>query len=221
MDSFTRFTLNERIQHIVFLLSFTVLIITGFSLTFNNFKAVEGLIALMGGFEIRSLIHRIAAVVMVGVSIYHIFYLSLTHRGREQLNEIIPKIKDVTDFINMLKYFVYLRKEKPKLGRFSYMEKAEYWAAIWGVVIMTITGFMMWFEDLTISYLSMLGFDIACVVHLLEAILASLAILVWHLYNVHFSPGNFPMNWSWLTGKISKEKMIEEHPLEYEKITQE
>lgn len=111
--------------------------------------------------------------------------------------------------------------EKPKFGRFSYMEKTEYWALIWGSVIMTVTGFLLWFENTTIGVLTKLGFDISRTVHFYEAILATLAIIVWHFYFVIFNPDVYPMNLSWLTGRMSEEEMASEHPLELERIRAE
>ena len=121
----------------------------------------------------------------------------------------------------MLRYNLGLRPEKPRFGRFSYIEKAEYWALIWGTVLMGATGVILWFENASMGLFTKLGFDIARTVHFYEAILATLAILVWHIYFVIFNPDVYPMNLAWLTGRVSEHEMREDHPLELERLKQE
>ena len=117
-----------------------------------------------------------------------------------------------------LGYNLGLRADRPRFGRFSYVEKSEYWALIWGTGVMALTGAFMWFENLAIGHMSKLGWDIARTIHFYEAWLATLAIIVWHLYFVIFNPDSYPMNVAWLTGTLSETEMEEEHPLELEAI---
>jgi cytochrome b subunit of formate dehydrogenase len=114
-----------------------------------------------------------------------------------------------------------LSKEKPKLDRFSYIEKAEYWALIWGTIIMSATGFIMWFDNTFIGLFTLLGWEIARTIHYYEAWLATLAIIVWHFYFVIFNPDIYPMNTSWITGKMTEEEMAEEHPVELERLKEQ
>ena len=219
---YLRMTLIERIQHGAMALSFIILVITGFMLRFPDAWWVRHIMDLStDAFEYRSLLHRIAAVVMIGVSLYHIIYVSLTARGRQLIKDLFPKLEDFTDAIGIAKFNLGLTKEKPKLDRFSYIEKAEYWALIWGTIIMSITGIIMWFDNTFIGLLTKLGWDVARTIHYFEAWLAFLAIVVWHFYFVIFNPDVYPMNTAWLTGKISEEEMKEEHPKEYAKISSE
>jgi cytochrome b subunit of formate dehydrogenase len=191
--------------------------VTGFSLMFPYSVWTIIIIRFFGGFYLRGVIHRIAAVVFVGLSIYHLGFLLFTPRGRKETKELLPAKKDFSDFFQMLKYFAGWEKERPKFGRFSYVEKSEYWALVWGTLIMTITGILLWAETKTIGLFTKLGFDLAKVIHGYEALLAALALLVWHFYHVHFNPEDFPFkNKIWLDGKISREKMAKEHPLELE-----
>jgi cytochrome b subunit of formate dehydrogenase len=111
-----------------------------------------------------------------------------------------------------------ISKEKPLLDRFSYIEKAEYWALIWGTIVMTLTGFILWFDNTFMGLLTKLGWDAARTIHYYEAWLAFLAIVVWHFYFVIFNPDIYPMNTAWFTGKISEEQMADEHPKELERI---
>lgn len=216
---YLRMTVNERIQHFLLLISFFTLVITGFALRFPDAWWVRHLRDLIPGFfEWRSLLHRIAAVVMVVDSIYHIMYLSFTERGRQLFKDLLPNIKDVKDAIGVMKYNLGLSPVKPKLDRFSYVEKAEYWALIWGTVVMTITGIIMWFENTFIGIFTKLGYDVARTIHYFEAWLAFLAILVWHFYFVIFNPDVYPMSLAWIKGYLTEEEMADEHPLELERI---
>ncbi len=170
------------------------------------------------GFEIRGIIHRVAAVVMVAASLYHLYYILFTTRGKQLVKDLLPRYSDITEAIGVAKYNLGISKTKPKLDRFSYVEKAEYWALIWGTIVMTITGIILWFDNTFIGLLTKLGWDIARTIHYYEAWLAFLAIVVWHFYFVIFNPDAYPMNIAWLKGTITEEEMAEEHPAELERI---
>ncbi len=216
---YLRMSLNERIQHFTLAISFILLVITGFMLSYpNSWWATHIRDLSSESFEYRSLIHRISAVVMVLISVYHIYYISFTQRGKKLVKDLFPKIQDIKDAMGVLRFNVGLSDTKPKLDRFSYVEKAEYWAVIWGTIVMSATGIIMWFENTFIGLFTKLGWDIARTIHYYEAWLALLSILVWHFYFVMFNPDVYPMNLAWIKGNISEEEMLEEHPLEYEKI---
>lgn len=216
---YLRMTLNERIQHITMAGSFIILVITGFMLRFPETWWVSHIRDLSSGvFEIRSLLHRIAAVAMISVSLYHIYYIAATKRGRQLLKDLLPKMKDLTDAWGIAKYNLGFARSKPKLDRFSYVEKAEYWSLVWGTIVMSLTGFVMWFDNTFIGLFTKLGYDIARTIHYYEAWLAFLAIVVWHFYFVIFNPDVYPMSLAWIKGVISEEEMAEEHALELERI---
>ena len=216
---YLRMTVNERIQHILLAVSFITLVITGFMLRFPNTWWVQHIRDLSEyTFEIRSILHRIAAVIMITVSVYHIGYLIFTKRGRQLFKDLLPKYKDLTDAIGVASFNLGISKQKPKLDRFSYVEKSEYWALVWGTIVMSITGIIMWFDNTFIGLFTKLGWDIANTIHYYEAWLAFLAIVVWHFYFIIFNPDVYPMNTAWFNGKVSEEEMEEEHPLELKKI---
>lgn len=216
---YLRMSLNERIQHITMALSFIILVITGFMLRYPDSWWVGHIQDLSSdAFVYRSLIHRIAAVIMVAISVYHIYYIAFTQRGRQLVKDFMPNLKDFKDAIGMAKFNLGLSNEKPKLDRFSYVEKAEYWALIWGTIVMTVTGIIMWIYDEYVGSFSKYEWDIARTVHYYEAWLAFLSIVVWHFYFVIFNPDIYPMNVAWVKGTISEEEMAHEHPLELERI---
>jgi formate dehydrogenase gamma subunit len=219
---YLRMNLSERIQHATMALSFIVLVITGFMLRFPDSWWVKHITDLSNdAFIYRSWIHRIAAIVMVAVCFYHIYYILFTKRGRELVIDLLPRFKDFTDAIGIAKFNLGLSKTKPELDRFSYVEKAEYWALVWGTIVMTVTGLLMWiYIDLTGSF-TKTEWEIARTIHYYEAWLAFLAIVVWHFYFVIFNPDIYPMSMAWLKGTISEEEMAEEHPLELKRIKKE
>jgi len=216
---YLRMTLNERIQHATLAVSFILLVITGFMLRYPDAWWVRHIRDLSEhAFDLRSLIHRTSAVVMVIVSLYHIYYVSFTSRGRELIKDLLPRYQDILDALGVAKFNLGISKEKPMLDRFSYVEKAEYWALIWGTIVMTVTGFILWFDNTFIGLLTKLGWDIARTIHYYEAWLAFLSIVVWHFYFIIFNPDVYPMNTAWLSGKISEEEMMHEHPKELDRI---
>lgn len=217
---FLRMTLNERIQHFLLLSSFIVLVITGFGLVFPESFWVKWIVSIIGenAFELRGDVHRVASVVLILVGVYHIFYILFTKRGKKLFKDMLPAKKDLSDLRKSFRYFVSKSGEKPRYGRFSYVEKMEYWAVFWGTVIMGITGLVRWFENIFLPIINVSGMDIAIAIHYYEAILATLAIVVWHFYFVFINPDVFPMNKAWLTGYVSRKVMEEEHPLELEEI---
>lgn len=218
---FTRFSLNMRLQHILLFSSCIVLILTGLPIKFHDSAWAAFMFDLMDGIQNSALLHRIGAVGLIGVSLYHLFYLIFLSEGRFNFLRLIPSPKDLKDLLQMLKFFLGRSDKKPKFGRFSYVEKFDYWAVYWGCVIMIGSGALLWFENITLSFFPKYVLDIAKEAHSDEALLATLAIIIWHFYNVHFNPHKFPMNKTWLTGKLSEEEMVEEHPLEYEETMRE
>jgi cytochrome b subunit of formate dehydrogenase len=216
---YVRMSLEERLQHGALMSSFIVLVITGFMLHYPEAWWVVALRRISDDlFQLRSLLHRVAGIVMVVASGYHLYYLGFTSRGREFLRDMLPRHADIPDTLQSIAYNLRMTSQRPRFDRFSYIEKAEYWALVWGTIVMAATGFILWFENTFIGLLTKLGWDVSRLVHFYEAWLAMLAIIVWHLYFVMFNPDIYPMNTAWLTGRITEAEMEEEHPLELERL---
>lgn len=212
---YLRMTVHERLQHAALVISFVVLVVTGFMLRYPEAWWVVAIRGLSDrAFEWRSITHRLAGIVMVATSIWHLGYLSFSPKGRKLFLDLLPRWRDFTDPWKVLRYNLGLSPTKPAFGRFSYIEKAEYWALVWGTALMTVTGAILWFENASMGTFTKLGYDISRTVHFYEAVLATLAIIVWHLYFVIFNPDVYPLNLSWLTGRMSEKEMLEEHPLQ-------
>ena len=217
---FERMTVAERIQHALLAVSFFTLVYTGFALKFPETWLFAWFARLEGGYAWRSVIHRTAAVVMIAGATIHVFYL-LTRRGRRLLLDLIPRFKDAVDLVQNLLYLTGLRKAPPQFDRFGYIEKMEYWALIWGTVVMSATGLMLWFENASLRLVQKWVLDLATIVHYYEAWLAFLAIVVWHLYQNIVNPDVYPMNWTWLTGKIPDAQLRHEHYLEWARLVEQ
>jgi len=176
---------------------------------------------ILGGEFLRRIIHRVAAVVMMVVGTYHVLYLGLSKEGRLWVKDMFPQWKDVKDLTGNFAYYLGIRKDKPKIARFGYAEKAEYWAVVWGTLIMGLTGLMIWFKLGVFGFLPRWWLDIALAVHFYEAVLATLAIIVWHFYSVIFDPDVYPLNFALIDGRVSEESFKEEHELAYEQMMEE
>ena len=213
-----RLTANQRVQHWLLLTSFIVLVLSGFALQYPD----SGLASLLGSSEnLRRIVHRLAAVVMLLVGVYHLVYVAFTKDGRRWVKDMLPKVKDIQDVIANFTYYLGIRRVKPKVARFGYAEKAEYWAVIWGTFIMGLTGLMIWFKISVFSFLARWWIDIALAVHFYEAVLATLAIIVWHFYHVIFDPDVYPVNFAFIDGRMSEELFKEEHEQAYEELQQQ
>jgi len=210
-EPIVRMTYNEVWQHTFLMITFIALVLSGFSLRFSESWWVQFLFGWEGGFPVRGIIHRVSAVLFVLTALWHLFYLT-TPRGRQFLKDIFPRMEDFRQFIQMILYNLDRKPEKPKFGRFSYVEKAEYWALVWGTVVMIITGFFLWFDNVAVAWFPKGFLDVTLIVHYYEAWLATLSILIWHMYSTIFSPNVYPMNPSWLNGKMPLEWYNHEHP---------
>lgn len=216
---YLRMSLNERLQHATLVVSFLTLVVTGFALKFPEAWWVAWVRNIYpSAFNLRSAVHRIAGVVMVVASLYHVYYLAFVPRGRQLLKDLLPGPQDLRDAIGMMKYNFGFAATKPRLDRFSYIEKSEYWALVWGTILMGATGAILWFDNTFMNLLSKLGWDVARTVHYYEAWLATLAILVWHMYFVIFNPDIYPINLAFWKGTLTEHEMLEEHPKELDRL---
>jgi len=190
----------ERVQHLLLVLSFVVLVWTGFALKYPDGWWAQPLVMWESRWPVRGTIHRIAAVVMIGVAVIHVITLLFSRRLRNHWIDLFPRRADAVEALQMLFYNLGLRATKPAVSAHSYVEKAEYWAVVWGTFIMGLTGLMLWFVRYTLVWLPKEWLDVATAVHFYEAVLASLAILIWHFYTVIFDPDVYPVDPAWLTG---------------------
>jgi cytochrome b subunit of formate dehydrogenase len=190
----------ERVQHAVLALSFIVLVWTGFALKYPDQLWARPLLLLEGKVSVRSLVHRVAAGVFIAVTLTHLISLIVSRKLREHWKEMLPNRKDPREAISNFAYNLGLGDTPPGRSHHSYIEKAEYWAVVWGAVVMIGTGVMLWANNLAMSLLPKSWLDIATSIHFYEAVLATLAIVVWHFYSIIFDPDVYPLNTAFLTG---------------------
>jgi len=213
-QTYLRFQVSQRIEHALLILSFGTLGLTGLIQRYAGNQAAETLIVLLGGIELVRIIHRVAAILLAGQSIYHV--LALIHKVFVMRVEMtmLPGLKDIIDAIDVVRHNLGLTQDHPKLPRYNFTEKAEYWAMIWGTIVMGLTGFMLWNPIITTRLLPGEIIPAAKAAHSAEALLAVLAIFVWHFYNVHLKS----LNKAIFTGKMTRRQMHEEHGAELEQI---
>jgi formate dehydrogenase gamma subunit len=200
---------HQRWQHGLLLLSFVVLAVSGFALKFP-----ESRLAWLFGAdeEIRRWVHRVAGIVLLGVGLWHLLYLAASPKGRQLWRDLLWRAGDLRAMAAATWHWVTGRGTEPKAGRFGYVEKIEYWAVIWGSVIMGVTGLVIWFKMEVTHWLPRWVIEVATTIHYYEAILACLAIVVWHFYHVIFDPDVYPMNLAWWDGRVPKRWLEQHHP---------
>jgi len=215
---FQRWNLNIRVQHFILLTTFTLLGITGVPLLFP--ETFKGVFFFEGSSFLRGLTHRISAVLMMALGFYHVLYALSTEEGNRNLRAILPRpLDDLKELMQLIRYTLGRSPDHPRAGRYDVFEKFEYFAVVWGTIVMALSGLILWFAASLFHVLPLWVIDVAKVVHRWEAVLAILSIALWHTYHVHFKPGVFPGLSVWWNGRVSREYMIHHHPIEYEELT--
>ncbi len=210
---FYRLSPDEGGQHVVLVVGFTLLTITGFLVYIpDTWLEPVGAVGLVS--EARMFLHRVGAMVLGAVSAYHLYYLAFKKAGRRFFRDMLPRLRDLAEARDNLAYYLGRRDHPPDFHRFNYRHKFEYYALWTGNLLMGATGVVLWSE----SYWNKFVLDIALVVHSMEAILACLAVMVWHLYEVHLGPHKYPLDTTWVVPTVSEEEMKALYPAHYREI---
>jgi cytochrome b subunit of formate dehydrogenase len=199
-DGAMRMLVFERVQHALLAISFVVLAYSGFALKYSDQWWARPLLLVEGTLSVRSLVHRTAAVVFMAVAVTHLISLFASRKLRQHWKELWPRANDVRKALNNSAYNLGLGSQPPGRSPHSYIEKAEYWALVWGSVVMVTTGLLLWANNLALKWFPKLWLDVATSIHFYEAILAAAAVLIWHFYSVIFDPDIYPLDTSFLTG---------------------
>ncbi|MES9991781.1 MAG: DUF4405 domain-containing protein [Candidatus Thiodiazotropha sp.] len=234
---FFRFSLMQRVQHIVLFTTVIILALTGFPLRYYDQPWAKPLYSFFGGIDTAPWIHRITGLILLALFLFHTgywLYLFFKYRiGRlireKQLSirnffkeffsmEMIPNKKDIYDLIDMFKYLLYLSNKRPHYARISWKEKFDYFAPYWGIPILGPAGVALWFRDEITHYVPGIFLNAFYIMHTDEALLAAIFLFFVHWYNVHYSPEKFPMATVFLTGYLSEDEMIHEHYDEYKRV---
>ncbi len=211
----SRMNRNFRIAHWGVILSFPTLVFTGFALKYPEAWWARPLLLWEGHFAFRGAVHRAAAVLLIASTVYHVIHLTVVRRDRLFLKAMLPQFKDATDLLQVLAYNLGLSKVEPHFAKFNYAEKVEYWAFLWGTAVMTVSGLLLWFNNLTLRYFPKWISDAATAIHYYEALLATFSILLWHFYMVIFDPLVYPMDTAWLNGKVPADHYRHSRPEYY------
>jgi cytochrome b subunit of formate dehydrogenase len=180
---------------------------TGFALKYPDQSWARPLLLMEGARSMRSLVHRVAAAIFMAVSLTHLVSLIVNRRLREHWKTMLPQARDAREALANFAYNVGLGDRQPGRSAHSYIEKAEYWAVVWGAVVMIATGVLLWANNISMKLLPKSWLDLATSVHFYEAVLATLAIVVWHFYSSIFDPDVYPLNTAFLTGvSVKKEE---------------
>ena len=191
----------ERLQHAVMAVSFIVLVWTGFALKYPDQMWARPLLFMEGGaMSLRSIVHRVAACIFMAVSLTHLVSLIANRRLRNHWKEMLPTVNDPREALSNFAFNLGLGDRPPARSAHSYIEKAEYWAVVWGAIVMISSGLLLWANNIAMKLLPKAWLDVATSVHFYEALLATLAIVVWHFYSVIFDPDIYPLNTAFLTG---------------------
>ena len=227
---FFRFTVNQRMQHIILATTVIILVLTGMPLKFHDASWARYLYALFGGIKVAPIVHKTAGTILFILFVYHVFYLAyniyvgqiVPLKKKEGLSigkllkllvtqPFMPNRKDVKDIINLFKYLLFLTDKRPEGAEFTWKDKFDYWGPFWGIPILGVSGLIMWNKELATQFLPGEIINYALIAHSDEALLAALFLFIWHWYNVHFSTSVFPMGTAFLTGYLPEKLMVEDH----------
>jgi len=220
-DMIKRFHTSRLFEHHLNALAFGVLVVTGLSQRFHDMGWAQWVVHQLGGIDQARLIHRFTGITFGALLIIHVLIAMWGILMKNWSPTIVINRKDFTDAIDNIKFYFGLAERPARCDRYDYKQKFEYWGVVVGGFLMVATGFMLWFPTLVFKWIPFVPGQIipaAKAAHSNEAMLAFLVIVVWHIYNSIFSPEVFPLDTAIFTGNISKERMIHEHPLEYERL---
>jgi cytochrome b subunit of formate dehydrogenase len=220
VSSVVRFDIHQRLQHILLMAAFIVLAFTGLAQKFYRFPPSDSFIQLLGGMETLRLIHRGAAFLLVADVFYHLWHLStgLLRSTGEKWQDILPNLQDVKDFFQTMAYYLGMRSRPVPYGRFSYMQKFDYWAVFWGMAVMGISGMVLMFSGIFARLGGTPLVAVSLVAHSDEAVLAVGWIAIVHMFHAHINPRVFPFNATIFTGRIPVRLLLQEHALEYRRL---
>ncbi len=217
--AFVRFDVGQRLQHILLIISFTTLVLTGVPQKFIWAGWAQAMVLGMGGIDLTRIVHRTAAIIFILEAAFHFGAIALSVLRGRFVPSMIPGWKDVVDALAYFRYCFGRESERPRFGRYDYRQKWEYWGVILGGILMIGTGLVLMYPALITQILPGEVVPMARELHGGEALLAFLVIVTWHLYSAHVNPEHFPGDNSIFTGRISRKRMLEEHPLEYARLT--
>lgn len=212
--TFARFTLGQRWEHGVLILSTLVLLLTGLPQKYRDMSWSQDLLSTPERLDLVRQIHHIAALILAMEALYHVGRAIYLLARRKMPAAMFPTMQDVYDAWHMIQYLLFLRKEKPAFGKYNFEQKVTYWFLFFGFALMGISGFIIWFPVQFTKFLPGGVVPASKMAHSTESVVAAIFILVWHFYHVHIER----LNLSIFTGRLSEKEMREFHGKEYERL---
>lgn len=217
-DSIQRFSVKQRVEHLLAMAVFVLLSVTGLPQKFYTAAWADGLVAAFGGIDRMRLVHRAAGVALAASTVLHFASALLAVMSRRVPLRMIPARQDFRDAVGTLRYYLGVSSVHPRFDRFDYRQKFEYWGLVMGNTVMIGTGFLLLFPVAATRVVPGIAVAAARIAHSNEGLLAFFVISVWHVYNSVLAPEVFPLDTSIFTGRISRERMEHEHPLELARL---
>ncbi len=220
---YSRFSIAQRYLHGIVMGTFLGLALTGMTLRFSDFHLAVAFARSVGGFSAILFFHKFCAVLLTMAFLLHLGDIAYRGIGKGQwgifwgTDSMVPQFKDFKDLYHHFRWFLWLGP-KPKFGRFAYWEKFDYWAVFWGMAIIGISGYAMWFAAFFGKFVPGSWLNVALLIHGEEALLAVWFIFTIHFFNTHLRPGSFPMDLVIFTGRLTEKELKEKHPAEYQRL---
>jgi formate dehydrogenase gamma subunit len=217
-DNYRRFNTARIIEHLIQIVTFCVLVVTGLSQRFYSFDISLWFILKLGGIDNVRLVHRYAGLIFSLAAIVHIIAGIIGIVVKKWQPSVIITKNDIAGAIHNIKYYLGIENLPAMGGKYNYTQKFEYWGILTGGLLMIGTGAVLWQPVFMTRFMTGEVIPVAKVLHSNEALVVFLIIAGWHVYNAIFSPEVFPLNVSIFTGYITRERMIREHLLELARI---
>jgi formate dehydrogenase subunit gamma len=220
-EMIVRFSRKQRTEHLIVMILFTVLAVTGFPQKFYEARWAGVVVNAIGGLDRVRFLHRMAGLLFSVATVFHVMAITLLALMRRVGLTMVPTRQDFLDAIQQIRWYLGLAREPAKFDRYDYRQKFEYWGMLIGSLVMVVTGLILYFPLPFTHLFPGELIPVARVAHSNEGLMAFLVVITWHIYNAHLSPDVFPFDPTIFTGRISEERMHHEHPLELARLAGE